>query len=120
MTIPAINLRLKTALYSVAVFYAVPLVSAAQGTKQLLNPLDSSISSIPALLVAILNVVLIIAMPIVILYIILAGFRYVAARGNPEQVRDASRALTFGIIGGVIIIGAFAILAIIRNLVAAF
>lgn len=96
------------------------LVSAQPPPKSLKNPLDPSLSSIPDLLLAILNVVIIIAMPIVALYIIYAGFMYVAAQGNPEKVQEAGRALTFGVIGGVIIVGAVAILAIISNLVAAF
>jgi hypothetical protein len=105
---------------SVGLVFLTPVLVSAQGFKKLNNPLDPSLGSIPALLLAILNVVIIIAMPIVALYIIYAGFSYVAAQGNPVKVQEATRALTFGVIGGVIIVGAVAILAIIRNLVAAF
>lgn len=101
-----------------AVFF--PLITSAQGKGELKNPLDPSLGSIPDLLLAILNVVIIIAMPIVALYIIYAGFMYVAAQGNPVKVQEATRALTYGVIGGVIIVGAVAILAIIRNFVGAF
>lgn len=105
---------------SVGLVFIAPVLVSAQATTSLKNPLDSSISDIPDLLLAILNVVIIIAMPIVALYIIYAGFSYVAAQGNPVKVQEATRALTFGVIGGVIIVGAVSILAIIRNLVAAF
>lgn len=77
-------------------------------------------NSIEELLVAILNIVIVIAMPIVIFFIIYAGFLYVTARGNAEQVQQASRALMYAIIGGVLIIGAVVIAEIIKNLVGSF
>lgn len=94
----------------------LPVVSFAQ--KTLNNPI--TFPSITELLQAILNVVVIISMPIVALFIIYAGFMYVTGRGNPQKIQDATRALTYGVIGGVIIIGSFAILEIISNLVDEF
>ena len=94
----------------------LPVVSSAQ--KTLDNPI--TFPSITELLQAILNVVVIISMPIVALFIIYAGFMYVTGRGNPQKIQDATRALTYGVIGGVIIIGSFAILEIIGNLVDEF
>lgn len=82
------------------------------------NPL--SFPSITDLLVAILNVAIIIALPIVVLFLIYAGFLYVTARGNAEKIQEASRALTYGIIGGIIIIGSVAITAIVKGTVTAF
>lgn len=72
------------------------------------------------LLAAILKVVLIIATPVVVFFLIYAGFKYVIARGNPEQIQEASKALLYGIIGGVIIVGSVTILTIIQNLVKQF
>ena len=69
---------------------------------------------------AILNMVIVIATPIIVLFIIIAGFKYVTAQGNPEKLQEANRALMYGIIGGVIIIGAVAILQIVQNTVNAF
>lgn len=77
-------------------------------------------TSIESLLLAILNIFIIIATPIVVLFIIYAGFLYVTARGNAQQVQQATRALTYAIIGGVIIIGAVAIAAIISGVVGSF
>jgi hypothetical protein len=70
--------------------------------------------------VALLNVFIVIATPIVVIFIILAGFKYVTARGNPSDIQEATRALTYAIIGGVLIIGAVAIAEIIKNLVTSF
>ena len=82
------------------------------------NPLR--VSTVNELLVAILNVLIVIAVPIVVIFIILAGFKYVTARGNQNDIQDAHRALTYAVIGAVLIIGALAIAEIISNLVAAF
>lgn len=84
----------------------------------LINPLK--IHSIEGLLTAILNIIIVIAMPIIVFFIIYAGFLYVTAGGKPEQVKQATQALTYAIIGGVLIIGAVAIATIIKNLVGSF
>jgi Type IV secretion system pilin len=82
------------------------------------NPL--SVNSLEELLVAILNILIVLATPIVVFFIIYAGYLYATARGNAAQVEQATRALTYSIIGGVLIIGAVAIAEIIKNLVADF
>ena len=83
------------------------------------NPI-SDFPDLQSLVVAIINVIIIIATPIVIFFIIFAGFSYVTARGNPAKIQEATRSLTYAVIGGVLIIGAFAIAEIIKNLVNSF
>lgn len=103
------------------VILATPFLVGAQGTgasQGLRNPIR--VNSIQELLLILLNLVIVIATPIVVLFIILAGFKYVTARGNPNQIQEATQALTYAIIGGVLIIGAVAIAEIIKNLVEAF
>ncbi len=82
------------------------------------NPLK--VGSITELLSALLGVVVVIATPIIVFFIIYAGFLYVTAQGNAEQVKQATRSLTYAIIGGVIILGSVAIATIVKNLVANF
>ncbi len=99
---------------------ALPLLAqtpVAQNV-QLVNPLK--VTSIEGLLVAILNILIIIAIPLIVFYIIYAGFLYVTARGNAAQVEQATRALTYAIIGGVLILGAVALAGIVKNLVGSF
>lgn len=96
----------------------LPLPLMAQLNYSFNNPL--AFGTIQEFLVAILNVIIIIATPIVVMFIIYAGFLYVTAQGNAQQVQQATRALTYAIIGGVIIIGAVAISQIISNLVSSF
>jgi hypothetical protein len=102
----------------------VPAGGGGQGTPtidsvNLENPLNG-IDSIEGLLVAILNIIMILMVPVIVFFIIYAGFKYVMAQGNASQVEEATRALTYAIIGGVLILAALAITEIIRNVVAAF
>lgn len=98
---------------------SVALAQSGQTTSvSLNNPLR--VNSIDELLVAILNILIVIAIPIIVFFIIYAGFLYVTARGNAQQVQQATRALTYAIIGGVLILGAVAIAEIVRNLVSSF
>jgi hypothetical protein len=102
---------------------AVPAVTLAQApsidTVRLENPLNN-INSIDALLVAILNIIMVLMVPVIVFFIIYAGFKYVMAQGNASQVEEATRALTYAVIGGVLILGAVAISQIIQNVVRAF
>ncbi|MCA9361809.1 hypothetical protein KC906_00390 [Candidatus Kaiserbacteria bacterium] len=88
------------------------------GEEILANPI--AFTSIQELLVALLYVFMTIATPIVVFFLIYAGFMYVTAQGNPEKIRVASQALMYGIIGGVIILGSAGIATIIKNTVEAF
>jgi cytochrome bd-type quinol oxidase subunit 2 len=76
--------------------------------------------TIEQFIVNILNFFIIIATPIVVLFIIYSGFLYVTARGNVEQTKKATTSLTYAIIGGVLIIGALALSEIIAGVVESF
>lgn len=84
------------------------------------SPLSESITSIEGLLSALLSIFIVIATPIIVLYIIYAGFLYVTARGNPTKIQEATTALTYAIIGGVILLGSVALSEILSNIINAF
>lgn len=79
------------------------------------NPLKYN--SITAVLLAILDVLVIFMIPIIILFIIYAGFLYVTARGNQSTIETAHRTLLYAVIGGLLILGARALLAVIQGTV---
>jgi hypothetical protein len=58
---------------------------------------------------AIVNTVLAITGAIAVLIIVLAGFRYIASQGNPNEVATARNAIIYSLIGLVVIMAAFAI-----------
>jgi len=109
--------------YSRLYIYTVLLLSfgarvSADGPVKLKNPLK--VGSIQELLSAILGVVIVIATPIVVFFIIYAGFFYVTARGNTQQVQQATTALTYAIIGGLLILGSFALAEVLKGVVDSF
>jgi heme/copper-type cytochrome/quinol oxidase subunit 2 len=96
----------------------LPIVSSAQIEYEIDSYLP--FDNLQDLIVAILRIFVTIATPIIVLFIIYAGFKYVTAQGNAQQVQEATRALTYAIIGAVLILGAVAISEIIANTIGAF
>ncbi len=84
-------------------------------TPKLCNPLK--VGSIEALFRAIIDVVMIFAIPIIVFFIVYAGFLYVTARGNVEQIQKAHNALLYALIGGLLIIGANVLIEVIGGTV---
>lgn len=82
------------------------------------NPLGSSgPSTIPEFIKAIIDVVLIIGIPILTLAIIYAGFLFVKAQGNAEELKVAKNTLLYTVIGGALLLGAFVIASAIGQTV---
>lgn len=76
-------------------------------------------NTLEGLLLGLLGIFITVATPIIVIYIVYSGYLYVTARGNAQQVEQATRSLTYAIIGGVLIIGAVAITTIVGNTVGA-
>lgn len=82
--------------------------------KQLLaNPLK--VDSIQEFIAEILKILLIIAIPIIGVFIIIAGFRYVVARGNPEAISTAHKNLLFVVVGAGLILGCILVVDVITK-----
>lgn len=58
-----------------------------------------------------------IALPILVLFIIYSGFKFVEARGNEKKLADAKQNFLYVIIGGALILGAWVIATAIRGTV---
>jgi len=88
----------------------------SQNTGQTIaNPLKYN--SLNDLLSAVLAAAIKIGSIILTLAIVWVGFQFVAARGNEEKIRSARTALMWTIIGGLILLGATAIQAVITSTV---
>lgn len=83
--------------------------------ERLSNPLGNV--TLHGFFIKIIEILIIFAVPIIVFFIILAGFKYVTARGNASKIQEATSALTWAIVGGVLILGAQALLMIIQNTV---
>lgn len=87
---------------------------------KLKNPLKSDLNTIPKIVNALLDKIVIpIAVPIFILAIIYTGILYVIARGKPEKITEAHNALKWTLIGGAVILGAKLISSAIAGTLAA-
>ncbi|MEK7099926.1 MAG: hypothetical protein AAB883_02195 [Patescibacteria group bacterium] len=81
------------------------------------NPLQN-INSLPELVDAILTAIVRIGGIVLVLALVYVGFLFVAAQGNEEKIRNARSALLWTVIGGLILLGATAISAVIKGTVA--
>lgn len=81
----------------------------------LVNPLK--VGTVPELLKLVLEAVVYIGSIILTLAIIWVGFKFVAAQGNPEKIKEARNALVWTLIGGLILLGAQAISLVIQSTV---
>ena len=79
---------------------------------KLIDPVNKSIADIFR---AVLDIIMVFAVPIIVFFIIYAGFLYVTAGGSEDKVKKASKALLYAVIGGVIVLGANVLLEVITN-----
>jgi hypothetical protein len=87
---------------------------AAAGSDNLLpNPIKAS--NIQDLIYLIVNIVTYIGMILAILALIWVGFKFIAAQGNSEKLKDARKEFLYVVIGIAILIGAAAITDIIKT-----
>lgn len=79
------------------------------------NPLGSKASSICQLVKLLLKAVMVIGIPIAVLFIVYAGFKFVVAQGSPGEISEARANLLNVIIGIAIFLGASLIADVILN-----
>jgi hypothetical protein len=87
-------------------------------SNSLFDPLGGK--TIEGIFQAILDILMVFAIPIVVFFIVFAGFKYVTAQGNETKLAEATQALTYAVIGGLIVLGANVLLAIITNTIDVF
>jgi hypothetical protein len=79
------------------------------------NPLD--FESVPELITNLIRILFILTGLAAVIVIILAGFRLVIDNGNETQVRKAKDAITWAIVGLIVSILAFSIVAIVQRVI---
>lgn len=77
------------------------------------NPL--CVSSVSDLLYLAVDIATYIGVVLAVVFLIYAGFKYIAAQGNSEKIKDAHHFLLAVVIGIAILIGASAIVNVIEN-----
>lgn len=97
-------------------FWVVALQTHAQ-TVELKNPLSSSLDTIPKFIEAVLKVVVMVALPIITLFFVYAGFKFIMAQGNSTKLQEARMNLLYSVIGAILILGAWVIATLIGGTV---
>ncbi len=116
-TVKDVFLRLAAAS-GAAASVAVPyLVYAADCSAGLCNPLNSNFSTIPAFIAGALKVLVMVALPIITLFLVVSGFMFIKARGNPSELTKAKENFLYVIIGALLILGAWVIATLIGGTV---
>lgn len=98
---------------------ALPVFAQTQncgtGQKCLQNPLR--FASIETFIEGVLQAVVMIALPIITVFIVYAGFKYVAARGKPDALRESNKNLMYVVIGATLILAAWVLATLIGGTV---
>lgn len=97
---------------------AIPVMADGPTDNKLENPIRYG--DFETFIIGVIEVLLVFLLPIVVIYIIYAGFLFVTAQGNETQLSKAKNALLYGLIGGAIVVGALAIVEIIKDTIAPF
>lgn len=79
------------------------------------NPLQTQ--SVSEFIASALKVLVVVALPIITLFIVVAGFMFVFARGNESKLEHAKLNFVYVIIGAILILGAWVIATLIGGTV---
>lgn len=82
----------------------------------LANPLPN-FPTIAKFVEGVLKAVTYVALPIIALFIVYAGFKYVLAQGNPGKIEESHKNFLYVIIGALLILGAWVLATLIGNTV---
>ena len=90
-----------------------PNSGADGGSSVITNPIG--INDISGLFDLILSIVITLAIPLIAVMIVYAGFLYLTAQGNTDKISKAHTALLYTVIGAAIILGSFVIKGAIQG-----
>jgi len=88
------------------------------GSGSLINPLSAG-TNLQTFLTQILDFIIRIGTIVVILMLVYVGYLFVAARGAPDKIENAKKALLWTLVGALVLLGAKAIALAIQATVAA-
>ena len=101
---------------SAGILWALALPAAAQCTGTCLeNPLR--FSSLERFIEGVLQAIVMVALPIIVAFIVYAGFKYIAARGNSSKITSAHENFKYVIIGTILILSAWVLATLIGGTV---
>jgi cytochrome c biogenesis protein CcdA len=102
---------------TVIVFCTFVTVAHATGDVSLENPLNPQFSSIPNFIAGFLKVLVMIALPIITVYFVLAGYKFVTAGGDTTKISEARRNFVNVVLGAALVLGAWVLATLIGGTV---
>jgi uncharacterized BrkB/YihY/UPF0761 family membrane protein len=102
----------KNLLTILIIFFLIPLIAKSA---DIINPLTCK--TFPECIEKIIGFIFWVAMAIVPIIIIIAGFLFLTSGGDPEKVRTAKRVIFWAVIGLAIILLAKGIISLIKTVI---
>lgn len=99
-------------LWLIIVFVLLPALTHAQ---TLQNP--TQFPTIEKFIEGVLKAVVYLAMPVIALFMVYAGFKYVSARGDVSKISEAHKNFLYVVIGAILILGAWVFATLIGGTV---
>lgn len=93
----------------------VSTVHAADCATPLCNPLK--FDTISEFVAGALKVMVMIALPIVALFLVISGFKFISAQGNPGKLGEAKMNFVYVVLGALLILGAWVLANLIGGTV---
>lgn len=91
-----------------ALLLLVPHTASAQ---KLENPLE--FDTVREFVQRVIEVVIMIALPVIVFFVIFAGFQFVTAQGNQSKLQSARKNLLWVLVGAALLLGAWALAELI-------
>ena len=98
-------------------FSLIALQAHAQTAAQtkLVNPVNAG--TLPQFIELVLKAVVMVALPIITLFFVYAGFKFIMAQGNSSKLQETRMNLLYCVIGAILILGAWVIATLIGGTV---
>lgn len=109
---PRIAMHLLMAGMTGILLIAAPALAAEGGLQ---NP--SVFGSIPEFIAGVLRAIVMIAIPIITLFFVYAGFKFIMARGNEGKLQEARMNFLYAVLGSLLILGAWVLATLIAGTV---
>jgi hypothetical protein len=112
---PAVRILCAALLLWALALPAFAQTGCGAGSTCLENPLK--FSSLERFIEGVLQAIVMIALPIIVAFIVYAGFKYIFARGNASEIGKAHENFKYVIIGTILILGAWVLATLIGGTV---
>lgn len=106
--------RFATAFAFVMLLFALPVYAVEA---EFANPLKSEYSTVSRFIAGALRAMVVVALPVLALFIVFSGFKFIAAQGNPQKLGEAKMNFVYVILGALLILGAWIIATLIGGTV---